>query len=77
MLLSRREHVDDAAADGEVAAFLHQVDPRVADVDQPGDDLVQVGLLARSQRDRLDVAKTADDRLEQAADPGGDDRQRP
>ena len=77
MLLSRREDIEDAAADGEVTTFFHQVGPGVADVDQPDDDLVQVSLLASPQRDRLQVAEAADDRLQQAADRRGDDRQRP
>ena len=76
MLLSRREDIQDAAADGDIAALFHQVGPRVADVDQPDHDLVQVGLLAGPQHDRLQLAEPADDRLQQAADRGGDDRQR-
>ncbi len=77
MLLGGREDIEDAAADGQLAAFLHEIGARVADVDQPHHDLVQVRVLAGLQPDRLKLAEPADDRLEQAADRGGDDRQRP
>ena len=43
VLLGRREDVEDAAADRELAALLDQLDPGVAGGDQPVDDLVQVG----------------------------------
>ena len=76
VLLGGREHVEDAAADGQLAAFLDQVGARVADVDQPDHDLVQVRVLAGPQPYRLKLAEAADDRLQQAADRGGDDRQR-
>ncbi len=52
VLLGRREDIEDAAADCQLAAFLHEVGPRVADVDQPDDDFVEVRLLAGLQPDR-------------------------
>ena len=70
MLLGGREHVEDAAADGDLAAVLDQVGAGVADLDQPGEHVVEVGRLARAQRHRLEVAEPADDRLQQAADRG-------
>jgi hypothetical protein len=50
---------------------------RVADLDQPGEDLFQVRGVAGVQRDRLKQAEPADDRLQQPADRGGHDGQRP
>jgi hypothetical protein len=48
----RREHVDDAAADGELAALLHQVDPAVRDLGEALDDPGEVGRGAGGQRHR-------------------------
>ena len=42
VLLGRREDVEDAAADGELAPLLDQLDPRVADRDQPLDQVLEV-----------------------------------
>ena len=49
MLLGGREHVDDAAAHGHLAAALHQVGAGVADLDQAGEHVVEGGGLARPQ----------------------------
>ena len=62
VLFGGREHVQDPAAHREIAALLHQVDPLVADVDQPGQDLVLVGGLTWGQAHRLKVAEPGDDR---------------
>ena len=70
VLFGGREHVQDAAADRDLAAALHQVGTGVADVHQVRDDLLEVGRLAGLQRDRGQVAEPADHRLEQAADRG-------
>ena len=67
VLLRGREDVDDAAADRHLTAPLHQVRPHVADVDKPGQHLVQVAGVAFGHRDRLHVGQSADDRLEQGA----------
>jgi len=77
VLLGRREHVEDAAAHGEVAALLHQLRPRVPDLDQPGHYVVEVGGAVLAQPDRLELAQAADHGLEQAAHRGGDDGERP
>ena len=57
VLLGRREDVEDAAADGELAALLDQVDPGVGRRRQPLDDVVEVDLVAGAQLDRLEVAE--------------------
>ena len=49
VFLGGREHVHDAAADGQFATALHHVGPRIADVDQAGDQVTQVGGLAGPQ----------------------------
>ena len=64
VLLGRREDVDDAAADGELAALLDQVDPGVGGRRQPLDDVVQVHLVTGAQRHRLQVAEAGDHRLQ-------------
>ena len=56
VLLGRREDVDDAAADRELAALLDQVDPGVRRVGQPAYDVVErrgvTGARARPARGR-------------------------
>ena len=67
VFLRGREDVDDATADRHLTAPLHQVRPHVADVDEPGQHLVQVAGVTFGHRDRLHVGQAADDRLEQGA----------
>ena len=79
VLLGRREDVQDAAADGEVAALLDQLGPRVAGRDQVGDD---VGQLAAARRRRAAATGTSSPRpgtcgCSSDADRGDHDRQRP
>ena len=76
VLLGGREHVHDAAAHGDLAAAPNQVGPRVADFDQPGEQVVELARLAGPQRDRLEVAQPGHDRLQQAPDRRHHDRQR-
>ena len=76
VLLGGREHVHDAAAHGDLAAAADHVGPRVADLDQPGEQVVEFARLAGLQRDRLEVAEPGHDRLQQAPDRRHDDRQR-
>ena len=76
VLLGRREHVHDAAAHGDLAAAADQVGPRIADLDQPGEQVVELALLAGLQRDRLEVAEPGHDRLQQAPDRGHHDGER-
>ena len=76
MLLSGREDIEDAAPDSQLAAMFHGLGPRVADLDQPGDHVVEVSGVTGPEPDRLQLAQAADDRLEQAADRGGDHGER-
>ena len=78
VLLGRREDVDDAAADGELAALLDQVDAGVRRVGEPAHDVVEVGAVSPgAQLDRLEVAQALDLRLQQRADRRDDDLERP
>ena len=70
VFLGGREHVEDAAADCDLAAVLDQVGARVPDLHQVRDDLVEAGGLAAAQGHRLEVAEPAHHRLEQAAHRG-------
>ena len=76
MLLGRREDVDDAAADGELAALLDQVDAGVRRVRQAAYDVLERRGVAGRQLDRLEVAEPLDLRLEHRADRRDDDLQR-
>ena len=67
VLLGRREDVDDAAADGELAAPLDQVDPGVRRVGQPAYDVVEVGRVPDRELDRLEVAEPLHLRLQHRA----------
>ena len=62
-----REHVEQTAADGELAAVHHQVDAGVRVLHQPGRRLVERQLLADGEEQRLHIAQTGDDRLDQRA----------
>ena len=68
VLLGRREDVDDAAADGELAALLDQVDPGVRRAGQPAYDVVELDLVTDGELDRLEVGEPLDLRLEDRAD---------
>ena len=70
MLLGGREDVEDAAAHRQLAAALDQVVALVAQLDEPRDQIVQRGLVARDEPDRLDIPDAGDDRLEEGADRG-------
>ncbi|MGX1120063.1 hypothetical protein RKD37_005426 [Streptomyces ambofaciens] len=76
MLLGRREDVQDAAAHGELAPLLHQLDPCVRRCRQRLDDLLQVGALPGAQGHRLQIAQALDLRLEHGAHGCDDDRDR-
>ena len=65
MLLGRREHVDDASADGELSAPLDEVDAGVRRRGQVVDDLVELDVVALVQLDRRQVREALDLRLEQ------------
>ena len=77
VLLGRREDVDEAAAHGELAALLDEVDPGVRRGRQRTHRLVEVGGLTHGQLDGLEVGETLDLRLEHGAHRRDDDLQRP
>ena len=57
MLGGRREDVEDAAADGELAALLDHLDPGVGQLDEPLEQLVEVVLGADREVDRVELAQ--------------------
>ncbi len=77
MLLGRREHVDDPAADRELAAPLDQVDAGVRRIGEPLHHVLQGRGLARHQLDRLEVAEPLDLGLEHRAHGCDHDLERP
>ena len=77
MLLGRREDVDDAAAHRDLAAGADQVGPGVADLDQPGQQVIELVGVALVQADRGQVTKAGHDGLQQAAHRGDHHRERP
>ena len=64
VLFCRREHVEQPAADRELAALGDDLDPRVADLHQPRDHVVRVGVLSLDKPHRLKVAEPGHDRLQ-------------
>ena len=66
VFLRRREHVDDATTDGELAPALDEVDPDVGGADQVGREPVEVVVLADGQPDRGQVRQALDLRLQHA-----------
>jgi hypothetical protein len=76
VLLGRREHVEDAAANRELSALGHQVDPGVRHVGQPPGHALQLGLRARCQLHRRQVAQALQLRLQDRAHRGHDDPHR-
>ena len=67
-----REDVHDATPDGELTARGDHVDPDVGQFDQPVQQAVEVVGGADPQLDRLQLAETGRDRLDQAAHRRGD-----
>ena len=65
--LGGREDVEQATADGELAALLHQLDAGVGGVDQGPGDVLEVGLVTGLQLDRDEVAQAGRQRLQHAA----------
>src|SRR4051794_39584688 len=57
MLFGRREDIDDAATDGELAAALDHVHPRVRDTGEPAYDVVEVGLVTHAKLQRGQVTE--------------------
>ena len=75
VLLVRREDVEDAAAHGELAASLDQLDPGVGDLDQPGHGVVEDELVPRADGQRLEVPEATHLRLKDRTHRCDDDRQ--
>jgi hypothetical protein len=73
VFLGRGEDVEDAAADGELAAFLDELDAGVGGGGQGLGDVVEVGVLAGAQGDGFEVAEALDLGLEDGADGCDDD----
>ena len=73
VFLGRREDVDDASADGELATLLDQVDARVGGVGQAAYDVVERRLVTRRELDGLEVAEPLHLGLENGADRGDHD----
>ena len=68
-----REHVDDRAADRDLAAVLDLFLAPVAGADEPGHEVVAVPLLARRDDEGLDVVDVRAEPLHQRPDRGDDD----
>jgi Acyl-CoA dehydrogenase, N-terminal domain/Acyl-CoA dehydrogenase, middle domain len=77
VLLRWREDVEQPTADRELAPLGDHLHPRVADVDEPRDHVVRVGLAALPQPDRVQVAEPGGDRLQHAAHRRDDDLEWP
>ena len=77
VLLGRREDVEDPAADGELAAALDEVGPRVGGRGESVDDVLERRLVSRSQRDRRQLPEPAGHRLQDGPHRRDDDGQRP
>ncbi|CAM5741973.1 hypothetical protein SALBM311S_06830 [Streptomyces alboniger] len=76
MFLGGREHIEDATANGELAALLDELHARVRGGGEGVDDLAEVGGPTGPQRDRFQVTKALDLRLEHGTDGGHDDGDR-
>ena len=77
VLLGRREHVDDAAADRELTAPLDQIDPVVRRSGQCLDDLLQLDRVADVQLHGLQVGQAGDLRLQHGPHRRDQDLDRP
>src|SRR3954470_6932874 len=77
MLFGWWEHVDDPATHGELPASLDHVHPGVRDTREPAYDVVEVGLVAHPQLERLQVTEPWDLRLQHAAHRRHDHAHRP
>ena len=74
LVAGRREDVDDRAPAGELAAVLDELLAAVAELGEPGDELVGVDDVARAHDDRLDRRGVGAEPLQQRPDAGDDDR---
>ena len=71
VIVGRREDVENAAADGDLAPLLHHVNSGVGQRDEPLHQPAQVGPVADVQDDGRHLAQVGCHRLDQRAD-GGD-----
>ncbi len=76
VLLGRREDVDDASTDGELAALLHEVDAGVGRAGEPAYDVLELDLLAGSELDGDQVGEPLDLGLEHGPHRRDDDAER-
>ena len=67
------EDVEQATADGELAALLDELHAGVRGVDERTGDVVEVRVVARLELDRDEVAEARRQRLQHAADRGDQD----
>ena len=75
-VLGRREHVEQPAADRELAAVLDLVDALVAGRDEVARGLVEVDQLALAQREAVRAQRRVGDLLRQRDGADDDDRRR-
>ena len=76
VLLGRREDVDDAAAHGELAALLDEVDAGVRRAREPAYDVLELHLVTGGQLDRREVGQPLHLWLEHRAHRGDHDLER-
>ena len=74
MACGRREDVEDAAPDRDLAPLLDHVHPGVGQRDQPVDQAGEIGLLADPQDDRDHLAQVRGHRLDHRPDRRDDHR---
>ena len=65
--VGRREHVQQATADGELAPLSHQIDAGIRQFSQLADHVIEVGRATRTQLDRFKIAEPLELRLEHRA----------
>ena len=73
VVVGRREDVQNAAADGDLAALLDHLDAGVGQHDEPVDKLAEVGPVPHSQLDGRQLAEIRRHRLDQRPDGGHHD----
>ena len=77
VFLRRREDVENAAANRELAPPFDEVGPGVSGSGQGVDDVLERSLVAGLERNRSQLAEPSGHRLQHGTDGGDDDRERP
>jgi hypothetical protein len=77
VLLGRREHVEQSAPHRQLAPLADHLHPRVADFHQPRDHVLGVGVVARHEPHRLEIAEAGHDRLQHRPHRRDDHLERP